>query len=59
LRRCFALRGRYAPPSGAADVGSVEGLELKELSVGLAISIDGDIGIASAEASIELKFEVL
>jgi hypothetical protein len=37
----------------------VEGLELKELSVGLAISIDGDIGIASAEASIELKFEVL
>jgi hypothetical protein len=34
--------------------------ELDEISVGLAVSIDGDIGIASAgaEASIELTFKV-
>ena len=34
--------------------------ELNEVSVGLAVSIDGDIGIASAgaEASIELTFKV-
>jgi len=37
-----------------------EGLELEEVSVGLAISIEGDIGIASAgaEASVELTFKV-
>lgn len=37
-----------------------EGLELDEVSVGLAISLEGSIGIASAgaQASINLSFQI-
>jgi hypothetical protein len=38
-----------------------ESAELDEITIGLAVSIEGDIGLASAgaEASIELKFKVI
>jgi hypothetical protein len=38
-----------------------ESAELDEITIGLAISIEGDIGLASAgaEASIELKFKMI
>jgi hypothetical protein len=38
-----------------------QGMELDEISVGLSVSIEGSIGIASAgaESSIELKFKII
>jgi hypothetical protein len=54
------LRGKIATVVTSLTQSVAQNAELDEVSVGLAVSIDGDIGIASAgaEASIELTFKV-
>jgi hypothetical protein len=54
------LRGKIATVVKSLAQSITDNAELDEISIGLAVSIDGDIGIASAgaEASIELTFKV-
>jgi hypothetical protein len=54
------LRDKIAKLVTSLGKSIASNAELDEISVGLAVSIDGDIGIASAgaEASIELTFKV-
>jgi hypothetical protein len=54
------LRGKIATLVTSLGQSIAANAELDEVTVGLAVSIDGDIGIASAgaEASIELTFKV-
>ena len=54
------LQGKIATVVTSLTQSVAQNAELDEVSVGLAVSIDGDIGIASAgaEASIELTFKV-
>jgi hypothetical protein len=54
------LKGKIAIVVKSLAQSVADNAELDEISVGLAVSVDGDIGIASAgaEASIELTFKV-
>jgi hypothetical protein len=54
------LKGKIAIVVKSLAQSVAENSELDEISVGLAVSVNGDIGIASAgaEASIELTFKV-
>jgi hypothetical protein len=54
------LKGKIGTVVTSLSQSFAENAELDEVSIGLAVSIDGDIGIASAgaEASIELTFKV-
>jgi hypothetical protein len=54
------LRGKIATIVTSLSQSIANNAQLDEVTVGLAVSIDGDIGIASAgaEASIELTFKV-
>jgi hypothetical protein len=54
------LQGQIMEMVGGITKKVSGNLQLEEVTVGLAISIDGDIGIVSAgaEASIELAFKV-
>jgi len=54
------LKGKIATVVKSLAQSVADNAELDEISVGLAVSINGDIGIASAsaEASIELTFKV-
>ncbi|HEV2349290.1 MAG TPA: hypothetical protein VG028_05520 [Terriglobia bacterium] len=54
------LKGQLAVIVQHLAQSVVDNATLDEISVGLAVSLEGDIGIASAgaEASIELKFKV-
>jgi hypothetical protein len=55
-----ALRGQLATLVKSLAQSVSENTELEEITIGLAVSVEGDIGIASAgaEASIELTFKV-
>jgi len=54
------LRGKIGTIVTSLSQSFTKNAELDEVSIGLAVSIDGHIGIASAgaEASIELTFKV-
>jgi hypothetical protein len=54
------LKGKIAIVVKSLAQSVADNAELDEVTVGLAVSIEGDIGIASAgaEASIELTFKV-
>ena len=55
-----ALRGQLGSLVRSLSHSFSENTELDEITIGLAVSLDGDIGIASAgaEASIELMFKI-
>ncbi len=55
-----ALRGQLGTLVKSLAQSVSEDTELEEITIGLAVSVEGDIGIASAgaEASIELMFKV-
>jgi hypothetical protein len=55
------LKSQIGTIVGSLAQLGITGAELHEVTVGLAVSIEGDIGIASAgaEASIELAFTIL
>jgi hypothetical protein len=54
------MQGKITSMVGEFAQHQGPGMKLEEVTIGLSISVDGDIGIASAgaEASIELSFKI-